>query len=116
MGNFFWNLYSKSKFHSIDHNSSIQATLGPAQQVFTMAYPDFSGGRLPDVKTRSNKTRVLLSSRIKEFSNIKLSFTIQQYICTCINYYHNQFLKMRELEVHKTKVVDLVHYYWVTEL
>lgn len=49
----------------------LKLPLEPDQEVFTVAYPDFSGGRLPDVKTRSNKTRVLLSSRIlKKILNI----------------------------------------------
>lgn len=31
-------------------------------KLLVQTYPDFSGGRLPEVKTRSNKTLVLLSS------------------------------------------------------
>lgn len=44
------------------------------------AYPDFSGGRLPEVNTRSNRTLVLLSSVLKKFFKrmIKTSFNLKK--------------------------------------
>lgn len=44
-----------------------------AVQLLLRTYPDFSGGRLPEVKTRSNKTLVLLSSLKIERKKITLS-------------------------------------------
>lgn len=68
------------------------------ETVHVCPYPDFSGDRLPDVRTRSNRTLVLLSSggrsqsfNIRKFSLITKRTNFFFFFCT------NVTIKMREV-------------------